>query len=108
MNKAHTEPTSISALLPEVLKPITKKFSSNLLEIQLNWHKISGDDLSKITKPSKIYKVNNKNILEILVYKNYTLEISYSSDEIKKKINNFYKFEYLAGIKIKKSLYNKL
>jgi hypothetical protein len=86
MNKTHTQPTSISAILPEVLKPITKKFSSNLLEIQLNWHKISGDDLSKITKPSKIYKVNNKNILEILVYKNYTLEISYSSDEIKKKL----------------------
>ena len=108
MNKAHNDLTSISALLPEVLKPITKKFSSNLLEIQLNWQMISGDDLSKITKPSKIYKVNNKNFLEILVYKSNTLEISYSFCEIKKKINNFYKFEYVACIKIKKSLCDKL
>ena len=108
MNKTHSEPTSISSLLPEILKPISKKFSSNLLDIQCNWSKITGEKFSKISKPSSIQKVNSKNYLEILVTNNNAFEMSYGSDEIKKRINKFYKFEYVAGIKIKKSLYNKL
>ena len=108
MNKTHTEPTSISALLPVILKPISRKYSSNLLEIQSNWSKIAGVKFSKISKPSRIYKINNKNYLEILVSNNNAFEMSYGSDDIKKRINKFYKFEYVAGIKIKKSLYNKL
>ena len=95
---------SISALLPEVLKPITKKISSNILEIKNSWEEILGSELSKDTHPSKIYQMNNKNVLEIIVNSNNALEISHNSYRIQKKINNFFQFDYINLVKFKKEM----
>tara|TARA_B100000989_G_C19461282_1_gene436319 strand:- start:533 stop:856 length:324 start_codon:yes stop_codon:yes gene_type:complete len=99
-------PRYISSILPNVLKPITKKFSSNLFKVQFDWEKIIGKNLSKSVHPNKIYKINDKNILELLIVDSNSLEISYRNNEIKNKINNYYKFELVSGIKFKKSSYN--
>ena len=104
MRKHKKDPLSISALLPEVLKPITRKTSSNILEIKNNWEEILGTELSKDTHPSKIYQMNNKNILEIIVNSNNALEISYNSYRIQKKINNFFQFDYINYVKFRKEL----
>tara|TARA_B100000989_G_C19492316_1_gene450387 strand:- start:1100 stop:1435 length:336 start_codon:yes stop_codon:yes gene_type:complete len=98
-------PMYISSILPKVLKPITKKFSSNLFKIQTQWEKIIGKKLSETVVPNKIYKINNKNILDLLIIGNNSLEISYQKDEILNKINNHFKFELVSGIKFKKSPY---
>ena len=102
--KHKKNPLSISALLPGVLKPITKKISSNILEIKSNWEEILGSDLSKHTHPSKIYQMNNKNVLEIIVNSNNALEISHNSYRIQKKINNFFQFDYINLVKFKKEM----
>ena len=104
MKKHIQDPLSISALLPEVLKPITKKISSNLFEINNNWEEIIGSELSRDTQPSKIYQINNKNILEIIVNSNNALEISHNSYRIQKKINNFFQFDYINQVKFKKKM----
>ena len=98
-------PRYISSILPKVLKPITKKFSSNLFKVQSNWDEIIGKKLSKSVYPNKIYKINNKNILELLIIGSNPLEVSYKNNEIMNKINGYYKFELVSGIKFKKSLY---
>ena len=98
-------PRYISSILPKVLKPITKKFSSNLFKVQSNWESIIGKKLSKSIYPVKIYKRNDKNILELLIISNNTFEISYKNHEIMNKINSYYKFELVSGIKFKKPLY---
>ena len=98
-------PRYISSILPKVLKPITKKYSSNLFKVQSNWAEIIGKELSKNVYPNKMYKINNKNILELLIIGSNPLEVSYKNYEIMSKINDFYKFELVSGIKFKKSLY---
>ena len=102
MKKFSRDPLSISALLPKVLKPITKKFSRNLLEIKKNWKEIVGDKFYEKTSPTKILKLNNKNILEVMVHSNNALEISYNSYTIQKKINNFLQLDYINSIKFKR------
>ena len=104
MKKRKKDPLSISALLPRVLKPITKKISSNILEIKSNWEEILGSELSKNTHPSKIYQMNNKNVLEIIVNSNNALEISHNSYRIQKKINNFFQFDSINLVKFKKEM----
>ena len=52
-----------------------------------------------------MHKTNNKNILELLIIGNNTFEISYKNHEIMNKINSYYKFELVSGIKFKKPLY---
>ena len=98
-------PRYICSILPKVLKPITKKFSSNLFKVQSNWENIIGKKLAKSIYPVKIYKRNDKNILELLIISNNTFEISYKNHEIMNKINSYYIFELVSGIKFKKPLY---
>ena len=99
-------PRYISSILPKVLKPITKKFSSNLFKVQSNWENIIGKKLSRSIYPIKIHKKNDKNILELLIIGNNTFEIGYKNHEIMNKINSYYKFELVSGIKFKKTLYS--
>lgn len=102
MKKNKNFALSISAILPKVLKPVTKKFTSKLFEIKFFWDEILGEDMSKICIPTKFSTVNKKNVLEISVNSNNALEISYFSCKIKDKINNFFKNDYIDSIKLKK------
>ena len=52
----------------------------------MNWEKILGDELSKDIFVESIRKVNNQNTLIIISNKISLLEISFSSEIIKKKL----------------------
>ena len=83
-------PVKISTLLPKVLKPLKKKNGSMLLELKMNWEKIIGSEISEICFVLTVKKINKKNILIIVSDDSNILELSYSSDEIKNKVNNFF------------------
>ena len=75
-----------------------------MLKIKENWFKIVGEDFYDETSPSKIYKKNNQNILEILVYTNNALELSYDSYIIQKNINNLFQSDYINIVRFKKKI----
>ena len=51
-------------------------------------------------------KINKKNILIIQSTETDLLELSYSSESLKKKINTFYSTEFIDVIKFKKIITN--
>ena len=99
-------PVKISTLLPKVFKPLKKKNDGLLLEIKLNWEKILKPKLSSRCFASSLKKINNSKILIITTKERNILELSYSSDEIKMQINEFFKTTVINEIKFKKSLQN--
>ena len=99
-------PVKISTLLPKVFKPLKKKNDGMLLEIKLNWERILEPRLSSCCFASSLKKINKTKILIISTKKRNILELSYSSNEIKKKINEFFKTTVINEIKFKKSLQN--
>ena len=104
--KYNKNPVRISTLLPKVFKPLRKKHGGVLLEIKFNWEKILDSELSSICFANSLKKINDKNILIITSDKNNILELSYSSDKIKEKINNFFNSPIIDQIKFKKFLQN--
>ena len=104
VNKKYTnKPVKVSTLLPNILKAVKRKNGSILLEIKINWEDIVGKDLSKKCFVSSLQKINKKNILTIISNNTNLLELSYSSNEIKNKINNFFIDDKIDDIKFKKS-----
>ena len=99
-------PVKIATLLPKVFKPLKKKNDGLLLEIKLNWEKILKPELSSRCFASSLKKINNSKILIISTNERNILELSYSSDEIKMQINEFFKTTVINEIKFKKSLQN--
>jgi len=99
-------PVKISTLLPKVLKPLKKKNDGVLLEIKLYWEKILGPRLSSRCFATSLKKINNTQILIITTDERNILELSYSSNEIKMQINEFFKSTVINEIKFKKSLQN--
>ena len=99
-------PVKISTLLPKVFKPLKKKNDGLLLEIKLNWEKILTPELSSRCFAYSLKKINNSKILIITTNERNILELSYSSDEIKMQINEFFKTTVINEIKFKKSLQN--
>tara|TARA_B100000029_G_scaffold477618_1_gene522818 strand:- start:100 stop:330 length:231 start_codon:yes stop_codon:yes gene_type:complete len=73
------------------------------LEIKLNWEEIVGKEFSEKCFVSNFQRVNKKNILTIISDNTNLLELSYSSEEIKKKINKFFSSKKIDDIKFKKS-----
>ena len=84
--------SKISTLLPKVLKNLkkTNKNSSKLLELKMKWDDIIEDKISKDIFAESIKKLNNKNVLIIISKKPNLIEISYSSEMIKNKINKHF------------------
>ena len=99
-------PVKISTLLPKVFKPLKKKNDGLLLEIKLNWEKILKPELSSRCFAYSLRKINNSKILTITTNDRNILELSYSSNEIKMQINEFFKTTVINEIKFKKSLQN--
>ena len=77
-----------------------------LLDIKLNWENILDANLNSVCFAHSLKKINNKNILTISSDQNNILELSYSSDTIKEKINKFYNSPIIDEIKFKKFLQN--
>ena len=99
--------SKISTLLPKVLKNLkkTNKNSSKLLELKMKWDDIIGDKISKDIFADSIKKLNNKNVLIIISKRPNLLEISYSSEMIKDKINKHFNECLIDNIKFKRSLH---
>jgi len=99
--------SKISTLLPKVLKNLkkTNKNSSKLLELKMKWDDIIEDKISKDIFADSIKKLNNKNVLIIISKKPNLLEISYSSEMIKDKINKHFNECLVDNIKFKRSLH---
>tara|TARA_Y100000766_G_C18464070_1_gene392013 strand:+ start:180 stop:512 length:333 start_codon:yes stop_codon:yes gene_type:complete len=97
-------PVKISSLIPNVLKKCNSGGNVKLLELKMNWQKIFGNDLSEKCFVSSIRKVNNKNILYVTSNQNNLFEISYSSSDIKKKINDFFMHNFIDEIRFKKKI----
>ena len=62
-----------------------------------------------MTSPTKctvysLKKINNQNVLTIVSDSAEILEVSYSAEDIKEKINKFFFSEFISVIKFKKSL----
>ena len=106
-NKNNTKnPVKISTLLPKVFKPLKKKNDGVLLEIKLNWEKILEPRFSSCCFAYSLKKINNTKTLTITTDERNILELSYSSNEIKMQINEFFKATVINEIKFKKSLQN--
>ncbi len=94
----------VSTILPQILKKINKNGSSQLLEIKMNWTSIMGKEYAEKCHVLSLRKINNKNVLTIGCSDSYLFELSYSSVEIKEKINSFFLRNVVDIIKYKKSL----
>ena len=99
--------SKISTLLPKVFKNLKKnsKNSSKLLELKMKWDDIIEDNISKDIFADSIKRLNNKNVLIIISKKPNLLEISYSSEMIKDKINKHFNECLIDNIKFKRSLH---
>ena len=106
-NNYNSSPSKISTLLPKVFKKLKKpnKNSSKLLELQMKWKDIIEDKISDDIFADSIKKLNNKNVLIIISKKPNLVEISYSSEMIKDKINKHFNESFIDNIKFKKSLH---
>ena len=92
----------ISSLIPKIFKSL--KQNSNLLELKANCEEVVGKNFSDKCYVCGLKKINKKNILIIESTETDLLELSYSSESLKKKINTFYSTEFIDVIKFKKSL----
>ena len=97
-------PVKIPTLLPKVFKELRKKNGSILLEIKMNWEEILEKEFSSVCFASSLKRINNKNILTIVSDDRNILELSYSANILKNKINNFFNGVIVDEIKFKKIL----
>ena len=98
------KPLRISNILPKVFKNLKKNNGTILLEIKMNWEKIVDQKYCHLCFVSSLKKINNKNILTVVSKSRSIMELSYSSIEIKEKINKYYNSRIIDEIKFKKVL----
>ena len=94
----------VSTILPQIFKKINKKGNSQLLEIKMNWTSIMGKEYAEKCYVSSLKKINKKNVLTIGCTDASLFELSYSTVEIKEKINGFFLRNVVDIIKFKKLL----
>ena len=93
---------SISSLVPLILKPLKKKKSNELFQIQLYWPKIFNDEIFNFSFPNRIFFHRNLRTLEIKVKEKKIIEVSYNSEFILSEINRFFGDKYIQSIKFLK------
>ena len=94
----------VSTILPQIFKKINKNGNSQLLEIKMNWTSIVGKEYSEKCHASSLKIINKKNVLTINCNEASLFELSYSTEEIKEKINSFFLRNVVDIIKFKKLL----
>ena len=93
---------SFKDTLPTKIKKIINKKGTIYPEILDNWKHFVGNDLFKFSFPIK-YKNSNKinnSTLEIMIKRGKELDIEYSKNKIKDKINAYFGYKVLEKIKI--------
>ena len=70
----------------------------------MNWEEILEKEFSSVCFASSLKRINNKNILTIVSDDRNILELSYSANILKNKINNFFNWVIVDEIKFKKIL----
>ncbi len=70
----------------------------------MNWEEILEKEFSSVCFASSLKRINNKNILTIVSDDRNILELSYSANILKNKINNFFNGVIVDEIKFKKIL----
>ena len=97
-------PVKISNIIPNVFKNLKKNNGTLLLEIKMNWEIIVQQKYCDVCFVSSLKKINNKNILTVVSKTRCIMELSYSSNEIKEKINSYFNSTVIDEIKFKKVL----
>ena len=93
---------SFKDTLPTKIKKIINKKGTIYPEILDNWKHFVGNDLFKFSFPIK-YKNSNKinnSTLEIMIKRGKEIDIEYSKNKIKDKINAYFGYKVLERIKI--------
>lgn len=95
---------SISAALKPLTEKLMGKHGFNEIDIILNWEKIIGTDLAQYSTPLKIdFKKNehNNGILNLSVPTGaFALEIKHREKFILEKINGYFGYQAVSGLKI--------
>ncbi len=93
---------SFKDTLPTKIKKIINKKGTIYPEILDNWKHFVGNDLFKFSFPIKYKnssKINNST-LEIMIKRGKEIDIEYSKNKIKDKINAYFGYKVLEKIKI--------
>ena len=96
------KPKKISSIIPKIIG--SSKKNNKFIELKANWEKVVGKEYSKKCYISNLREINKKKVLTIISCESDLLELSYSSERIKNKINAFYSYDFIDIIKFKKSL----
>ena len=106
MNKKNyiNRPIRVSSLITKIFKPLKKKYNPVVLEIKANWFKIVGPEIAEKCEISNLKVVNNKKVLLIKSDHSNLFELSYSSETILRKINEFNPAFKINSLKFKKFL----
>ena len=96
------KPKKISSFITKIIRSSNK--NNKLIELKANWENIVGIEFSEKCYVFSLRKINKKKVLTIISCESDLLELSYSSESIKNKINTFYSYEFVDIIKFKKSL----
>ena len=87
----------INELLFNITKQIYKRHDNNYLIILDNWKQIVGTNLNRKSYPKKI---NNENILIVMVDCEYLLDFQYQTENFKIKINTLLESNTICKIKL--------
>ena len=87
----------INELFFNITKQIYKRHDNNYLIILDNWKQIVGTNLNSKSYPKKI---NNENILIVMVDCEYLLDFQYQTENFKIKINTLLESNTICKIKL--------
>ncbi len=92
-----------SSAIPKTLKKYLKKSGYNYSNIVDNWTKMVGNKIADACYPKsvRVGKELSNGILILNVIHGKELDIEYSKQEIKEKINSFYGYNYIEKIQLK-------
>ncbi len=101
-NKRSKRPQTIASAMGDLMRMFGIRASD--ADLIKRWDKIMGSEISAIANVVAIKKAKNGKFNITLRPKNpaFTLQLSYMSDEIKKKINNYFGREAVEKISFRK------
>ena len=102
LDKRSKRPVTIASALGDLLKSFGVRASD--ADLVKRWDKIMGPDIANIAKIVAIKKTKDGYFNITLRSENpaFTLQLSYMSDEIKKKINKYFGRDAVAKISFRK------
>lgn len=101
-NERLARPQTIAGALGGLIKIFNNHVSDS--DLMNRWNEIMGDDIANIAKLAAIKKNRDKTFNVIIRPTNpaYTLQLSYQSDEIIKRINKYFGYDAVGKISFRK------